>query len=134
MLERFGARIGAPLLLALVPGCAISPSSRQTRDPIIDMHLHAHTLSMYGSPPPAVCTNDQPILFPGFDPKDRLTADRVKWCPAPVAAPGTDEELLRAMLDRLGRYNIRAVTSGPLEEVGKWREAAPDREPQMERA
>jgi uncharacterized protein len=37
--------------------------------PVIDMHLHAHTLSMYGAPPPAVCTNDQDIVFPGLDPR-----------------------------------------------------------------
>jgi predicted TIM-barrel fold metal-dependent hydrolase len=95
--------------------------------PIIDMHLHAHTLSMYGTPPPAVCTNDQEIVFPGLDPREPFTQERVKSCPSPLPAPRTDEELLRGMLDVLERHNIRAVTSGPLEEVSKWRAAAPDR-------
>jgi hypothetical protein len=38
---------------------------------IIDVYLHAHTLSMYGTPPPSICTNDQEILFPGWDQRKR---------------------------------------------------------------
>ncbi len=112
------------VVLLLVSG----PLHAQTiPPPIIDMHLHAHTLSMYGTPPPAVCTNDQEIVFPGLDPKEPFTAERVKLCRSPLRAPRTDEEVLRAMLEMLDRHNIRAVTSGPLEEVSKWRAAAPHR-------
>jgi predicted TIM-barrel fold metal-dependent hydrolase len=95
--------------------------------PILDMHLHAHTLSMYGTPTPAVCTNDQDILFPGLDPREPLTAERVKSCSKPLAAPGSDAELLKAMLATLERYNMQAVTSGPLDVVTKWHGAAPGR-------
>ena len=42
-------------------------------------------------------------------------------------AAGTDEALLRETLDLLERYNIRAVTTGSLEQVTKWRTAAPNR-------
>lgn len=56
-------RVLAGVVLFLVSG----PLRAQEVSPIIDMHLHAHTLSMYGAPPPAVCTNDQEILFPGLD-------------------------------------------------------------------
>lgn len=101
------------------------PSS--SAPPIIDMHLHAHTLSMYGTPPPAVCTNDQDILFPGLNPREPVSPQGVKSCSRPLAAPGSDEEVLKATLERLGRYNTRAVTSGPLVEVSKWHAAAPDR-------
>jgi predicted TIM-barrel fold metal-dependent hydrolase len=91
------------------------------------MHLHAHTLRMYGSPPPKVCTNDQEILFPGTDPAEGISPEKVKSCRSPLQAPGTDEELLQGMLSMLERHNIRAVTTGPLEEVSKWRAAAPGR-------
>lgn len=91
------------------------------------MHLHAHALSMYGTPPPAVCTNDQDILFPGLDPRDPVTPQRVKSCARPLSAPGSDEELVKETLYKLARYNIRAVTSGPLDQVSKWHETAPDR-------
>jgi len=120
-------RIIPVLLIALVlaPGCrARGQSPSAPAPPIIDMHLHAHTLTMYGTPSPAVCTNDQDIVFPGLDPRETFTPERVKSCPHPLRAPGTDQELLKVTLDRLERYNIRAVTSGPLEEVRKWRAAA----------
>ena len=94
---------------------------------IIDMHLHAHTLSMYGKVPPAVCTNNQEILFPGLDPRKPITPQEVKSCNTPLKAPETDEEVLRATLEIMKRYNIvKAVTSGPLEQVRKWRAAALD--------
>ena len=112
---------GVVLLLVSVLECA------QGVPPIIDMHLHAHTLSMYGTPPPAVCTNDQEIVFPGLDPREPVTFARVHSCGAPLRAPNTDEELQRLMLELLERYNIRAVTTGRLDEVAKWRAAAPDR-------
>lgn len=91
------------------------------------MHLHAHTLAMYGSPPPAVCTSDQDIVFPGLDPRTPITSARIKGCRSPLPAPGSDEELLREILARLERYDVRAVTTGPLDQVTKWRAAAPDR-------
>jgi hypothetical protein len=92
------------------------------------MHLHAHTLKMYGMPPPAVCTNDQEIVFPAWDQRRPLTlAGGLKACPAPLNAPTTDEELMGETLGILRRYDIRAVTTGPLEQVDKWHTAAPDR-------
>jgi uncharacterized protein len=115
--------LAAAVLVLLVPRLVHA----QERPPIIDMHLHAHTLARYGSPPPAVCTNDQDIVFPGLDPRQPFTADRVKSCPSPLRAPATDEALLKETLEILVRRNIRAVTTGPLEEVSRWRAAAPDR-------
>jgi uncharacterized protein len=94
---------------------------------IIDMHLHAHTLDMYGTPPPSPCTNDQEIVFPGWDPRQPFTYERAKSCPTPLKAPATDVEVLRQTLDLLKRYNIRAVTTGALDHVTKWCAAAPDR-------
>lgn len=112
--------------MGISPGCRTEMQVRPV-PPIIDMHLHAHTLSMYGTPPPGVCTNDQDILFPGLDPRQPVTPARVKTCPRPLSAPGSDEEVLKATLDTLERRNIRAVTSGPLNEVRRWYAAAPDR-------
>jgi predicted TIM-barrel fold metal-dependent hydrolase len=111
----------------LLAGALAWSQSIQQPQPIIDMHMHAHTLSMYGTLPPSVCTNDQDIIFPGLDPKLPITHERVKLCPSPVKAPTTDQELMSNMILMLERYNIRAVTSGPLEQVSKWRSAAPER-------
>lgn len=62
-----------------------------------------------------------------MDPREPWSYERLKWCPTRLKAPATDEELVRTTLQLLERYNIRAVTTGPLEEVTKWRAAAPDR-------
>jgi predicted TIM-barrel fold metal-dependent hydrolase len=116
-------RVLTSVVLFLVSGLLRA----QQVSPIIDMHLHAHTLSMYGTPPPSVCTNDQEIVFPGLDPREAVTFARVHSCGAPLKAPTTDQELRRVMLEMLERYNIRAVATGRLEEVTKWQAAAPDR-------
>jgi hypothetical protein len=82
---------------------------------------------MYGIPTPEICTNDQDIIFPGLDPKLPITPKAIKLCANPTKAPATDDELMRAIIAMLERYNIRAVTTGPLEQVTKWRAAVPER-------
>jgi predicted TIM-barrel fold metal-dependent hydrolase len=78
--------------------------SQRTRPPIIDMHLHAFGFDEYGNPPP-------PNEVTGKLPTAR-----------------TDREAWEASLAAMKRHNIvKAVASGPLEDVLRWREAAPDR-------
>lgn len=113
--------------LALGSATAGAGGDTPVRAPIIDMHLHAHSLKMYGDRPPAVCTGDQDIVFLAVDPREAVTADRVKSCRAPLAAPADDAQLLRQTVAMLERYDIRAVATGPLDEVTRWRAAAPSR-------
>jgi predicted TIM-barrel fold metal-dependent hydrolase len=105
----------------------VSAQDGAPRPLIIDMHLHAHTLSMYGTPPPSICANNQEILFPAWDPHEPLTYADAKSCPARLKAPETDEELLQETLSLLKHHNIRAVTTGSLDQVTKWYAGAPDR-------
>jgi predicted TIM-barrel fold metal-dependent hydrolase len=101
----------------------------QNRPPIIDMHLHAHRLADYGGGM-AVCANDQDILYAGVDPREptaRASSPQIKTCASPVPAAADDEAITRETLVLLNRYNIFAVTTGPLERVRAWRAAAPDR-------
>jgi predicted TIM-barrel fold metal-dependent hydrolase len=73
------------------------------RPPIIDMHFHAYRLDD-GTPLEVNPVTGQP------------------------SAARTSAELRDMSLAELERYNIvKAVASGPLETVGEWREAAPDR-------
>jgi len=73
------------------------------KPPIIDMHLHAFRLND-GQPPAVNPVTGKP------------------------SAARTNAELRNMSLAELERYNIvKAVTSGPPETVGQWREAAPDR-------
>ena len=96
-------------LLFLVGWVAADPAqaqrpSHRPKPPIIDMHLHAFGFDQYGNPPP-------PNEVTGKLPEAR-----------------TDKEALDASLAALKRYNIiKAVASGPLEDVLRWREVAPDR-------
>ncbi|MCI0625225.1 MAG: amidohydrolase family protein [Acidobacteria bacterium] len=124
--------------LCVVAGCLVGLAetvNTQNRRPlIIDMHLHAETLAGFlgdiagARPrPPKVCAGDQEISYPGWDPRKQLAIGEARSCRNILAAPGSDEELLRQTLEMLERYNIRAVTSGSLDDVGRWRAAAPDR-------
>ena len=102
-LNRFAA-----FLLLLVLACSW-PTFAQRRTvkslaPIIDVHLHAFGFDEYGYPAP-------PNEVTGKRPSAR-----------------TDDEVLRQILAEMDRYNIvKAVASGPLEDVQRWRAAAPDR-------
>src|SRR5215207_3738594 len=103
---------------------AISASAcTEGRLPIIDMHLHAHRLADYGGGMP-VCANDQEITFRGMDPRKRITPatySQMKSCPLPIPAAASDGANQREILALLARYNIVAVTTGPLERVRAWR-------------
>jgi uncharacterized protein len=48
-------------------------------------------------------------------------------CPDPVWSPATDAELMTKTLDVLRRRNIIGVTSGGIQRVRQWHDAAPDR-------
>ncbi len=117
--------------------CLASPAHGQVTSaqtpPIIDMHLHAHRI-----PPGALeCVGATFLpVDPGADTTSLPSASAGRWtvshdllhsCPDTLRAPETDRENLQATLAILERYNIRAVTSGALSMVLRWKAAAPDR-------
>lgn len=84
-------------------GIAGAQVSRSQRPPIIDMHLHAFAALPAGTPNPF-------------------------WLPRKLPTPASDDELMRASLEALERFNVvKAIASGPVEIVGRWKAAAPDR-------
>jgi uncharacterized protein len=117
------AIISVPVLAA---GCQLPGQSSSALPPTIDMHLHAHSLSRYGGGVPN-CANDQEIAYPGADPREPMIFARLKTCASPIPAAATDEALMRESLAALERYNVFAVTAGPLDLVRAWRAAAPNR-------
>jgi hypothetical protein len=91
------------MLLGLVL-CTFTACSKPHPKPIIDMHLHAYTIDWSGG---------------------RLLANPMTG-QAPVAR--NDAQLIQVTLDIMDRYNIvKAVASGPLEGVRRWKAVAPDR-------
>ena len=87
----------------LTQAAQTAPPVDSRRLPIIDMHLHAFGLGDGEAPPPNPVTKK------------------------PSGAT-TTTEIREASLAALKRYNIvKAVTSGSIETVTAWREAAPDR-------
>jgi predicted TIM-barrel fold metal-dependent hydrolase len=115
-------RVGGTVALTCVASMTLAASPA----PIIDMHLHAHTLDDYGGGA-AVCTNDAPMEFPGVDPREPITIAAVMKCAHPLPNAASDDAVMRESLALLERHNIYAVTSGQLPEVEKWRAAAKDR-------
>ncbi|MCC5942682.1 MAG: amidohydrolase [Balneolaceae bacterium] len=113
----------------LFPTAGHTQAGERYDGPIIDMHLHAHTVASYGPEPIPMCTAEEPVIYLGLDPQIPMTLDRVTApCANPVWSSATDEELLRETLTTLERHNIvLAVTGGPLDEVTRWHEAAPER-------
>ncbi|HUQ10918.1 MAG TPA: amidohydrolase family protein [Steroidobacteraceae bacterium] len=118
---RRGLRSWVSLCVSVWGGAAFAAAP-----PIIDMHLHAHSLADYGGGA-RVCMNDAPMEFPGVDPRTPITIEAVMVCANPVAQSASDETVMRESLAALGRHNIYAVTSGPLERVEQWRKADPAR-------
>ncbi len=100
--------------------------AQEQRPPTIDMHLHALPAKGWPGGPSFICPG---MEFAAFDPKTKWDPNRL-WatCPNPLVAPATDEELLREILATMDRYNIvLAATSGSLEHVRRYRQAAPKR-------
>ena len=117
------------LLAMLVCGTTRGQAGAQPnqRPPIIDMHLHALNVADFG-PTPTVCSDNRGIVWNGWDPRKPLVFAELSSCTGTQwRAPKTDVLLLQQTVAALRRYNIRAVTSGTLEEVTQWRAAAPQR-------
>ncbi len=100
------------------------------RLPIIDMHLHAIEVDSFGPPPQTICASVNTFL--AWDPLDSWPAVFSRYgadpgCRNALVSPTTNEEVMRETLEVLERRNIIGVTSGSLEFVERWAEAAPDR-------
>lgn len=119
-------------ILALVFGLTspLAHASEPYAGPILDMHAHAHAATSQGPPPLAMCTPFAELLAGtiGTPWGERfLSLMKSPPCADPVWSPETDLEVMRRSLAQFEKYNVYAVTSGPLALVKKWRVAAPDR-------
>lgn len=112
--------------IVTVATSAMAQNAPKERPPVIDMHLHALPAKGWPGGPSFLCPG---MDFAAFDPKMKWNPDHF-WdtCPNPLYPVATDEELLRQTLAVMDRYNVvLAATSGPLEYVRRYRQAAPNR-------
>jgi len=115
-------------LLAALSLSLASPALAQKGEPIIDMHMHAWSLSEFGTEPPEVCAGADGIDMQGIDPARPFDFKAQATCPHMLKAPASDAALLAETLGMMDRYNIvRGVISGDAPVVARWRAAAPGR-------
>ena len=105
---------------------AAAQDAPRQRPPIIDMHLHALPAKGWPGGPSFICPG---MDFAAFDPRTKWDPDHLwETCPNPLYPVATDEELLREMLAVMDRHQVvLAATSGSLEYVRRYRQAAPKR-------
>ncbi len=117
-----------PLAVLIALALAAPTLAQGPGRPIIDMHLHAHSLEDYGGGGLA-CMNSGDIEFPGVDPREGISfKSGLVTCAVLVPPAASDDALMRESIAMLERYNIvLAVTTGRLDRVSAWRAAAPDR-------
>lgn len=99
---KFAASLFATLAM-LTFSCTLQTLGQNPREPIIDMHFHALPITWLG-----------PI-------------DSIPWMHLPIKMSRTNDLLMTESIGFLRKNNIvKAVASGPLKYVTKWKEAAPD--------
>lgn len=115
----------ALLLATLLAGAA---SAQEAGKPIIDMHMHAWSLSEFGGELPQVCAGPDGIDMHGVDAGKPFDFRAQMSCTRMLKSPASDSELLRRTLAEMQRFRIVAgVISGDREIVKNWRSADPSR-------
>lgn len=102
----------------------------QTRDPIIDMHLHALAADDQGPPPLAMCTPIEPMpLWSQQRPfaEEFMEMFKKPRCANPVWSARTDAELMAQTIEAVRRLNVFGVLGGIAPRVDAWMAAEPQR-------
>lgn len=120
------AALAGVVLLILLP----VPMGSQSREPVIDVHLHASTANNQGPPPLAMCTPIEPM--PGWTqsrpyPEEFLEILKKPHCADPVWSPMTDAELMQQTIDAVRRLNVYGVLGGVPSRLDTWLAAEPNR-------
>jgi predicted TIM-barrel fold metal-dependent hydrolase len=120
------AALAGVVLLILLPARIGS----QTREPVIDVHLHASAANNQGPPPLAMCTPLEPM--PGWTqlrpyPEEFLEMFKKPRCADPVWSPMTDAELMQQTIEAVRRLNVYGVLGGIPSRLDSWLAAEPNR-------
>jgi uncharacterized protein len=111
-----------------------SAGQAQPPPPILDMHLHASSVSEgdEGGLPVAICApfDERQAWDPGQQSYEEFFTHLYlegRACDDPVWSAESDEELMRQTIEIVNRRNMYGVLSGEPGRVDEWREAAPGR-------
>ena len=119
-------------VLSVAVASLLAPASArlQTREPVIDMHLHASAANNQGPPPVAVCTPMDPMpVWTQLRPyaEEFLEISKKPPCPDPVWSPKTDDELMNETIAAVRRLNVYGIIGGIGSRVDRWMTAEPNR-------
>lgn len=117
--------INALLSIGLLP---LFSTGAQSREPIIDMHLHARHADYVGPDPFPMCAPFS--VMPRWDPKEPIEsglAFNQPPCDSPIAAAKTDADVMNETISVMKKWNIIGMVSGEPELMAKWRAAEPSR-------
>ena len=116
------------LTLLAATSMAMPASAQRAGDPVIDMHMHAWSLSEFGTEPPKACAGADGIEMHGVDPAKPFDFASQASCKHLLNSPATDAALLSETLRMMDRFNIvTGIISGDAPIVAKWRAASPKR-------
>lgn len=122
-----GVKMMRYLIAALLVAIA-SPASAKRSEPIIDMHMHAWSLTEFGTEPPEACAGADGIDMHGVDPSKPFDFKAQATCTHILRAPATDKAVLAETLAMMARHNIvRGVIAGDSAVIARWREATGDK-------
>ena len=113
------------VLIALAP---LASAHAQSRDPIIDMHLHARKADCVGPDPFPMCApfTAMPRLDAG-KPAEAMESNVIPPCDKPIPAAKSDDQIIKETVEVMKRRNIIGMVSGEPELMMKWRAAGGDR-------
>ena len=96
--------------------------------PVIDMHMHAWSLSEFGGESVEACVGAEGMEMLGINPAKPFDFKAQATCKQMVRSPATDAAVLNETVAQMKRFNIVAgMISGDRPIVAAWRKAHPDR-------
>lgn len=117
----------APFAIA-VAAWASSASAQGAGKPIIDMHMHAWSLSEFGGESVPGCVGAHGVEMHGIDPAKPFDFAGQAKCKVMIRSPATDADVLARTIAQMDRFNIvSGVIAGDREIVAAWRRAHPRR-------
>lgn len=112
----------------LAATCAHSGHAQVAGKPVIDMHMHAWSLSEFGGQSVPGCLGAKGVDMHGIDPAKPFDFTAQVTCKEMTQSPRTDAEVLAHTIAQMDRFKIvSGVIAGDRDMVAKWRKAHPGR-------